>query len=108
MEKNKHKVDWCDACNQGWIEVKRNSLSHNIHFRCSECLNEYKNYEDINTKKVLKIEVDWHAIDLSVEEILQNNLWRYIIKEWENGQLVRNDGVIIKVWSKEKRKFIKT
>lgn len=108
MDKYKYKVDWCGSCNQGWIEIKRNSVSHDICFRCSECLNEYENYEDINTGKVLKIEVDWHVTDLSVEEILQHDLWKYIIKEWENDQLVRNDGVIIKVWSKEQRKFIKT
>ncbi|GMK38549.1 hypothetical protein PCCS19_16030 [Paenibacillus sp. CCS19] len=47
-------------------------------------------------------------MDLSEEETHQYDHWKYIIKEWKNYKLVRNDGVIIKVWSKEKMKFIKT
>lgn len=73
MDNYKHKVDWCETCDQGWIEIKRNSVSDNIHFRCSECLIEYEKYEDINTDRVLKMEEDWHVLDLSVEEILQHN-----------------------------------
>lgn len=102
----KYKVDWCDVCDQGWIEIKRNSVHNKIRFRCSECLKEYESYEDINIK-ALEGELDWSPLELSEEEVIQNDLWRFVIKEWENYQLIRNDGVIIKVWSKDRKKFIK-
>ncbi|MCP1309667.1 hypothetical protein [Paenibacillus tyrfis] len=101
----KYKVDWCDGCNQGWIEIKKNSINHKIRFRCSECLTEYETYEDINIKALG--ELDWSPLEPSDEDILRHDLWRLIIKECENYQLIRNDGVIIKAWSKEKKKFIK-
>jgi hypothetical protein len=103
--KYEHKVDWCDVCEQGWIEIKRNSDSNKIVFKCSECYVEYESYDKIN-KETIKDSINHSAISLTEQELVDNNLWCIVIKEWENYRLVRNDGKVIKVWSKERKKFI--
>lgn len=99
-----HKVDWCDVCEQGWVEKNKNSVSNRIVFKCSECFVEYESYDKIN-KEAIKDSIDY-SISIREQEIVENNLWGIVIKEWEDYRLVRNDGVVIKNWSKERKKFI--
>ncbi|MFF2888265.1 hypothetical protein [Paenibacillus sp. NPDC057967] len=69
IERFEHKVDWCEVCGQGWVEIKRNSISKDINFRCSECFVEYDSYEHIN-KKTLHGKVDYSPISLTEQEII--------------------------------------
>jgi hypothetical protein len=102
----KNKVDSCDFCEQGWIEIKKHSRTKKIIFKCSECFTEYASYEEISENGIPQDERDDYPIDLTDKELIENNLVHLIIKEWENGNLIRNDGRIIKYWCKEKQKFI--
>ncbi|AIQ54096.1 hypothetical protein R70331_22885 [Paenibacillus sp. FSL R7-0331] len=101
------KVDWCNACDQGWIEIRKYVNHHNqFIFKCSECFVEFKVYEDIN-KKTISREISFNSIEPTDDEVHGNGLWGYIIKEWEKKMIIRNDGVLWKVWSEEKKMFVK-
>jgi hypothetical protein len=100
VERYKHKVDWHDWCDQGWIEIKKNTITNKIVFKCSECFTEYDCYENINKEANDPDRRDFFPMELSDNEIKENLLEHLIIKEWKNGKFVRNDGVIIKQWNK--------
>jgi hypothetical protein len=101
-----HKVDWHEWCNQGWIEVKKNRKINKIVFKCSECLTEYESYEDINKKANEPSDRDDDPIALTENELLEHGITHLLIREWEKGNILRNDGVIIKQWCSKQRKFI--
>ncbi|NMI02380.1 hypothetical protein HF638_00225 [Paenibacillus sp. SZ31] len=101
--KYSNKVDWC-SCNQGWIEIKKNSRNGQLFFKCSECMAEFNLYEDIN-RLARDITRDENPLDPSNIEIIKHEYYKLIIKEWENKYLIRNDNKVIKKWNDEKREF---
>ncbi len=47
MTEYEHKVKWCPVCNQGWVEIVRDSAKKQIYLYCNECETEWSNPKEI-------------------------------------------------------------
>jgi hypothetical protein len=45
------KVAWCPYCDQGWVEIVKNTLSGDLLILCAECDTIWRNPEDIPLDK---------------------------------------------------------
>ena len=67
------KVQWCPICNQGWVEIVKDTVSGQLFCCCSECENEWDDVKNISNKTCNK-EYRYGCItDPDYEEVIEKN-----------------------------------
>ncbi|MBT2688371.1 hypothetical protein J7I93_09270 [Bacillus sp. ISL-47] len=46
-QENIFKVKWCPICDQGWVEIVKDSKTGLLYLLCSECENEWEHPKNI-------------------------------------------------------------
>ena len=75
------KVKWCPICNQGWVEIVKDTVSGQLFCCCSECENEWDDVKNISNKSCNAEYKYGDITDPDYEEIKEKKWDIYIIKE---------------------------
>ena len=46
-----YKVAWCPFCEQGWVEIVKNTADEHLWLCCAECFTFWEKPEDIAAEK---------------------------------------------------------
>jgi hypothetical protein len=80
--KYEFKVAWCPFCDQGWVEIVKNTLNGELILMCAECYTIWKNPEDIPLNKPA-IGQEIGRVEVPTMEGIRAAGWdKSIIKEW--------------------------
>jgi len=74
-----NKVKWCPVCNQGWIEIVKETETGSLYLCCTECETEWANPSDIQVENGTQAHYSSCA-DPTSEEIEAMNWDRFIMK----------------------------
>lgn len=76
-----NKVKWCPICNQGWVEIVKDTCTATLFCCCSECETEWNNPFDIE-EKTCNLENKFGMIeDPDYSEIEEIGWDKYILRE---------------------------
>ncbi|MGG0658290.1 hypothetical protein [Rummeliibacillus pycnus] len=78
MNNYEFKVKWCKACNQGWVEIVKDKNNEKLLLRCSECMSQWNNIEELSSGIFKEDEVE--VVKPEVEVIIKQGWVKYIIK----------------------------
>jgi hypothetical protein len=57
MMNNKFHIGWCPFCNQGWIDIVKDSSQNRMLLLCDECFTTWDNPTDIQLNNPMKYEL---------------------------------------------------
>jgi hypothetical protein len=78
---NDFNVAWCPFCNQGWVQIVKDSSNGKLALLCQECDTVWANPEDLQLNEPFRYLFQGMAIKPSFDEILNVEWDRYIINE---------------------------
>ena len=74
-----YKVKWCPICNQGWVEIVKDSYSGELFCCCSECENEWDDVDTINRNSCNYPYKHGAIEDPDIAEIIEKKWDKYLI-----------------------------
>ncbi|AKB32387.1 hypothetical protein MSSIH_1697 [Methanosarcina siciliae HI350] len=75
-----YKVAWCPICNQGWVEIAKDTSSKELFLFCEECESEWD--DPLNIKKDTSTRDKYGLVEVpSLAEIQDKKWYEYIIKD---------------------------
>ena len=80
MDKYINKIVWCPICNQGWVEILKDSETNELFCYCSECESEWDDITNITKNSANSPEKHKQVCEPKESEIIEKNWDKYIIK----------------------------
>ena len=77
---NDFHVAWCPFCNQGFVNIVKNSNTDELILECDECYSYWLRPDNIQTDNSVPYHKEDKIIDPSLEDIRQNDWEKYIKK----------------------------
>ena len=76
-------IAWCPFCNQGWVQIVKDSSNGHLALLCQECDTVWANPQDLQLNEPFRYLFQGMAIKPSLDEIHKVEWDRYIISEKE-------------------------
>ncbi len=80
MDKYKYKIEWCNNCRQGWIEIWKDSETNKLFLSCSECECIWKNPQELKkSNSAIGFAFERMYVEPTEDEIIEIGWDKFII-----------------------------
>lgn len=76
---NNHHIAWCPFCNQGWVDIIKDSLTNKLFLLCNECDTLWADPIDLKSDNPLVSKIEIKIEEPSLEEIKESGWNKFLI-----------------------------